>query len=280
MRRRRKNTFPLHIEQMMANIYGSAIRRLAKDAMRTIKNKYREEYHNTPAVVMIKADESFREMIANLIEEYTAYLVLKNMQYKIERASMALRAWSFRMVKDSFDVIKNLQKKDFALLAIEQALDSPFIQAVGENFIKTNMELVELAGKEYIAGISDVAMDTFLKGGSMDDLAESMLEYTDGDAAKAEFWARDQVGDAYASYTETLHKEAGIENFIWRTVGDNHVRKEHAELEGRIFTNTRGVSAGILSKPGAKLPGQDYNCRCTMEPTMEEQSNEEVEVIE
>lgn len=277
MRRRRKNTFPLHIEQMMANIYGSAIRRLAKDAMRTIKNKYREEYHNTPAAVMIKADESFKEMIANLIAEYTDYFKSKYMRHKIERAEMALRTWSFRMVKDSMDVIKNVKKKDYALLAIEQAVDSPFIQTMRENFVKTNMSLVELAGKEYISGISDVAMDAFLNGRSTQELSESMLEFTNEDISKAEFWAQDQVGDAYAGYTEELQKEAGIDYFTWRTVGDNHVRETHQELEGRTFSWARGAE-GLLSKPGAKFPGQDYRCRCTAEPTMEEP--EEKEIVE
>jgi SPP1 gp7 family putative phage head morphogenesis protein len=271
---RRKNTFPLHLERMMADLYASALRRMAKNVMRTIKNKYKEEHHNTPAAVMIQADESFKEMVARLTQEYTDYLTSKNMLYKVKRAEMALRSWSFKTVSDSMTAIKDLKKRDYAMLAIEQAVDSPLVQTISDNFIKTNMEMLEAAGKEYISGISEAAMDTFLNGGSMQDLTDAMTEYTNGDVAKAEFWATDQMGDAYASYTDELHNEAGIDNFIWRTCGDNAVRDSHAELEGRTFTRARGVPEGTLSKPGAKLPGQDYRCRCTMEPTLDEPDKE------
>jgi SPP1 gp7 family putative phage head morphogenesis protein len=265
---RRKNTFPLHLERMMADLYASALRRMAKSVMRTIKSTYKAEYHNTPAA--IKADESFKEMIARLTQEYTDYLTSKNMLYKVKRAEMALRSWSFRTVSDSMTAIKDLKKRDYAMLAIEQAIDSPFVKAVSDNFIKTNMEMLEAAGKEYISGISEAAMNTFINGGSMKDLTATMTKYTDGDVARAELWAQDQMGDAYSEYTNQLHKEAGIDNFVWRTCGDNAVRETHAELEGRVFSRVRGVPDGTLSKPGARLPGQDYRCRCTMEPTLDE----------
>jgi len=265
---RRKNTFPLHLERMMADLYASALRRMAKSVMRTIKSTYKAEYHNTPAA--IKADESFKEMIARLTQEYTDYLTSKNMLYKVKRAEMALRSWSFRTVSDSMTAIKDLKKRDYAMLAIEQAIDSPFVKAVSDNFIKTNMEMLEAAGKEYISGISEAAMNTFINGGSMKDLTATMTKYTDGDVAKAEFWATDQMSSAYSEYTGQLHKEAGLDNYVWRTSGDNAVREAHRELEGKTFSWAKGAPMQDDCGGGLYNPGTPYRCRCTAEPTLSE----------
>jgi SPP1 gp7 family putative phage head morphogenesis protein len=266
---RRKNKFPLHIERMMVDIYAGALRRLAKRVMSGIKRTYKAERENLPAAV-IKVDESFREYLARMMDEDPEIMTNQYIQYQIERVEMALRSYAFRTVSDSMKAIKDTKKREYAKFGIKQAIDSPFIQSVTDNFIMTNMKMLDLVGKDYMAGIQEAAMNTFLNGGSMQELEDEMFDYTEGDTAKAEFWARDQVGDAYSSYADELFKEAGIDNFIWRTTGDNHVREAHAELEGRIFSMAKGAPAGTLSKPGARLPGQDYNCRCTAEPTLEE----------
>ena len=259
---RRKNTFPLHIERMIAAIYAAALRRLAKRVMAGFKRSY----HSDSA----RFDESFREYLARMMNEDPDIMTNKFIQYKIERAEMALRFYAFRTVSDSMTAIKNLKKRDFAKLAIEQAVDSPFIMEIKENFIKTNMEMLDLAGKEYISGISEAAMNTFLNGGSMDDLVETMTEYTDGDVARAEFWAQDQMSSAYSEYTGQLHKEAGLDNYVWRTSGDNAVREAHRELEGKTFSWATGAPMQDDCGGGLYNPGTPYRCRCTAEPTLDE----------
>jgi SPP1 gp7 family putative phage head morphogenesis protein len=52
-------------------------------------------------------------------------------------------------------------------------------------------------------------------------------------------------------------EEAGLANYIWRTVGDERVRAEHADLEGQI-----------RSLNDSPRPGEEFGCRCAAEPTL------------
>jgi SPP1 gp7 family putative phage head morphogenesis protein len=246
----------------MEKIYRNVIKRLYRKSYPKLFAAYKQH---------IGADESFRESLAELLEDLSTDLTQKYLQNQIERVTRAVMNWTEGKVMAWADKLKDSEKKDYILLAIEHSPEDPEIIDFTELYIQKNIDLVEALGKEYIDGVGEAAESTFLSGGSMEELSETMLDFTEGNIAKAEFWARDQMGDAYAAYTETMNKRAGIENFIWRTVGDNHVRETHAELEDRIFTWEKGVlGLKLLSKPGAKFPGEDYNCRCSAESTFDE----------
>lgn len=67
--------------------------------------------------------------------------------------------------------------------------------------------------------------------------------------------ARNETGNLYSQEVKDLMIENDLEYYIWRTVGDDRVREEHAEREGLKFS--------IYDSP---LPGEDFNCRCWAEP--------------
>ncbi len=67
---------------------------------------------------------------------------------------------------------------------------------------------------------------------------------------------------------QKLGSEAGQKNdgqYIWRTVGDNKVRKSHAELEGEV--------RDFADKPD---PGEEPGCRCWAEPVTQAQGLKQV----
>lgn len=68
--------------------------------------------------------------------------------------------------------------------------------------------------------------------------------------------ARNETGNLYAQEMKDLMIENDLEYYIWRTVGDDRVREEHAEYEGLKFS----IHDNIL------MPGEDFNCRCWAEP--------------
>jgi len=51
---------------------------------------------------------------------------------------------------------------------------------------------------------------------------------------------------------------AFIRRYVWRTVGDDTVRHNHAVREGRVFSWD--------DPPDGGHPGEDYNCRCWADP--------------
>ena len=62
--------------------------------------------------------------------------------------------------------------------------------------------------------------------------------------------------------TKERQTDLGVEQYIWRTVGDERVREEHEILDGEVF------SWDNPPEPGQ--PGDDYQCRCTAEPILPE----------
>jgi len=55
--------------------------------------------------------------------------------------------------------------------------------------------------------------------------------------------------------------------YIWHTMGDNHVRSEHAARNGQIFD--------FDNPPEGGNPGDAPNCRCWAEPIEEEEQNKD-----
>jgi SPP1 gp7 family putative phage head morphogenesis protein len=93
---------------------------------------------------------------------------------------------------------------------------------------------------------------------------------------RARLIARDQVGKLTESFTRRRQTDAGIEMYIWATVGDERVRKTHRAMQGRLC---RWDDASVYSDDGGKTwkkrlsiggielhPGQDIQCRCTAIP--------------
>lgn len=57
---------------------------------------------------------------------------------------------------------------------------------------------------------------------------------------------------------ELAQRHLGIEQYIWRSRGDENVRDQHKDNHNEVFDWD--------SPPNGLHPGQDYNCRCVAEP--------------
>ena len=79
----------------------------------------------------------------------------------------------------------------------------------------------------------------------------------DGTFPEGEFSLEVIVGDGVVPRDAPGPKIFEGEYYIWRTQADRRVRKEHAKLDGRVFS--------IQSPPHVGRPGEDYNCRCYAE---------------
>lgn len=62
---------------------------------------------------------------------------------------------------------------------------------------------------------------------------------------------------ASAKTKQEAWEQLGVEEFIWRTVGDDRVRSSHKDLDGKRFP--------ITGHPTQGFPGERPGCRCTAE---------------
>lgn len=95
---------------------------------------------------------------------------------------------------------------------------------------------------------------------------------------KAKFLARQETALAMTNYKYSRYEEAGISNYRWKTVSDNHdtsfnnhikgnVRFSHWLLNDKIFNFNKPPITTAPTQPARRNnPGQDFNCRCVAIP--------------
>ena len=256
------NGYPLHIEKQQELLFKRVIDRLSRMALPKFKAKFE-----------VKADEDdFGSMKNNLNDEFKKKLIATGyIAAEIEDVAKLLDDWSFTQTKKAILKLQKMKKKTAReILPVIFEKESPLVEHLINEYTKRNVMLVEALGKEYIPQVAELASKTFHEGGSMKELTKQLTQYTTESKNKAAFWARDQVGDCYSQFTEIRQTQAGFQSYFWRSAGDNHVRETHKALEGRVFTWKNGAStSGLLDKPGARNPGQDWGCRCAAEACIE-----------
>lgn len=119
------------------------------------------------------------------------------------------------------------------------------------------------------ARMSEIVLEGFRKGSATEVVGRRLEEATGIGRRRAQFVARNEMGNLYATHTRVRQQELGITRYRWRTSRDERVRASHGDKEGEIFAWT---------EPPADTghPGADFNCRCTAEPVLEDLELEEV----
>jgi SPP1 gp7 family putative phage head morphogenesis protein len=126
--------------------------------------------------------------------------------------------------------------------------------------------------------IQDLTIDTLLSGKTqqemIDEIQDIMGERMDVSDSRAKLIARDQVAKLNGQFTRERQTEAGVDSYVWRTVGDERVRETHEMADG----NTYSWSSPPEETDG-NHPGEDYQCRCWAEPILPESLDVSAELL-
>ena len=256
---------------MLADIYAGMIKKMYPKIRDILLEKYQ--------AMNIKTDAVDADPVSDLWKTIELNITDKAVTLKLERLHKAMSKWTSAEIAAATRKMKGLDNKEARSLMIEKAIADSDVLKMKDEFIANEKTLLEQTGKQFIEGMQDAAHNTFVNGGSMEDLADEMKGFADVSQSKAEFWGADQIGDAYAAYTEVMHRKGGFDNYEWRTMGDNHVRgndprdqTDHVQLNRMVFSWATGAAnvPGAFSKPGARHPGQDYRCRCIALPSFKD----------
>ncbi len=140
------------------------------------------------------------------------------------------------------------------------------LKPLTEAFVDANVGLIKNIGDKLATDVEITTMTAIQEGQLHGDLATE-LEGKFGFAEdRAALIARDQIGKAYGQINAARQREIGVTSFVWRTVGDDRVRDEHAERDGETYTYD--------DPPDGELPGEPINCRCYAEPVLDDILNE------
>lgn len=131
-----------------------------------------------------------------------------------------------------------------------------------EKFAAENVSLISTMATDTFAQVERVAVAALYDGDRAESLREDLVERFDVSESRAKLIARDQIGKLNGELNQIRQQALGIGGYVWRTMGDDRVRDEHAALEGERFAWDESPAEGP--------PGFPINCRCYAEPDLEE----------
>jgi SPP1 gp7 family putative phage head morphogenesis protein len=138
-------------------------------------------------------------------------------------------------------------------------------QQIFDKWVADNVGLIKTIPQETLADMRQIIRDGYLHGSTAKDIAKQIQEKYDVDKNHAVFIARDQTAKLNSDITQAQQEDAGVNEYIWRSMDDNRVRHRHAELNGSRHKYSEPPV--VDEKTGRTCnPGQDYNCRCVALP--------------
>lgn len=143
-------------------------------------------------------------------------------------------------------------------------------QRLIDDWISTNTLAIRASADESKAKIYRIVANAYQYGQSQKDTAKELSKEFNIARNKSKFWANDMLGTLNAELSQKRDEALGVKYQIWRTTGDNAVRKSHREVDGKKFE----VGKGLRVDGRILLPGEDYNCRCYGESVIEIEERE------
>ncbi len=134
---------------------------------------------------------------------------------------------------------------------------------------KNNIDLIKSIPEQYFEKLGDAVGKNMERGMRFEDLAKEIERIGDVTESRAKLIARDQASKMNGAFNEARQTSLGIDKYQWQTSGDERVRPEHAENDGKVFSwNDPPLSTGH--------PGHDVLCRCVAIPCFDLDKEEEL----
>jgi hypothetical protein len=134
-----------------------------------------------------------------------------------------------------------------------------------ENNLK--LDIVDFARKQILELRSNIEKSYFA-GNRYGNLIKQIETSYDQSANHAKFLARQETKLLTAKYAETRYTDAGLDDYIWKTVVGSPahpVRHDHAILNNTPQKWSQPPVTNQKTK-ARNNPGQDYGCRCRAVP--------------
>ena len=133
-----------------------------------------------------------------------------------------------------------------------------------DKWVTENVDLIRTVEDRYLEDVREMVAKGFEAGTRWETISEDLQERAGVSKSNAERIARDQTGKLNAEVSKDTMEQLGVTRGIWRTMGDERVRDEHAELDGQEYD----LATGILFHGERIWPGSEIQCRCYAEPVL------------
>lgn len=124
---------------------------------------------------------------------------------------------------------------------------------------RENVALIKTIPEEYFKKIETVVFNGVTQGRQASSMIQKIQEIGKVTENRARVIARDQTSKLNSALNQQRSQNLGVEEYIWRTAGDERVRPSHASKNGKRFRwDDPPKDTGH--------PGQDIQCRCVAQP--------------
>lgn len=137
-----------------------------------------------------------------------------------------------------------------------------FTEAEAAAWAETQAVLIEQLGDRYLDELEVITEQAVAEGRSVQEVVKQYQERFNVNQRRADFVARNEIGNLNAELTRQTHQAAGVQSFKWLDSGDERVRELHEQISGQEFSYPEG-------HPTEGLPGEPFGCRCVPRPVFD-----------
>lgn len=165
------------------------------------------------------------------------------------------------------DMEKQLNK-DLSSLGVNLQLNDEQRKKLVDDYNLNQKLNIKNWDSDQIQRLRDMVMKIQEAGYNQKTLSQLIEKEWEVSKNKAKFLARQETSLFLAKFRREQSLDVGINKYKWSTSRDERTRKDHKELNGKIFFY--GDPPIVDKKTGRRAePGEDFNCRCVAIPVLE-----------
>lgn len=291
VRRRRLRRPPVWLfPRMVERRYAAFLRRETEGRLRTIVNAlviprlrfiHQEATMLRPDSADVRVDQ-WPEDVEELIKQLTIDMAPDSPDVRRRAQDVALdlnvhnrRQWS--------KILTNTVGTDIFT-------DEPWLTDQLQTFVTQNVSLIDKAKADAARDLEGIIQRGMQTGARVETIEAEIRARVKSVGKRAKLIARDQLAKANSQITKLRQQSIGVSEYRWRTSKDERVRgksggryanarPKHSSLEGKrcrwndptVYIDQDGNARKRSGIEAVELhPGEDYQCRCTAEPILDE----------
>lgn len=258
--------------------YRNALEKLVREMADETKKQVTRLFKGEIADDFFQQQEEVAAMDASITSQ--ARILMNALTRKFTRLfSEKSRPLAEKMVNGAAEVSKINLRSSLKQLSSDLSLKTGVVpegmEDVANAAIVENVSLIKSIPSQYFKDITGSVMRSITTGNGLLTLTPEISKYEGQTARRARNLALDQTRKAYNSINKQRMQAIGVKQFEWvHSGGGQHPRKSHIAMSGNIYSfdnlpiiNKENVDRGYES-PERGIPGQAINCKCTMVPVI------------
>lgn len=126
---------------------------------------------------------------------------------------------------------------------------------------RENVSLIRSIPEQYFKNIESIVFTGTTQGRNAGSMIQQISKQGRTTTKRAKLIARDQSSKLNSALNQQRQQNLGVEEYVWRTAGDDRVRHSHRSKNGKTFRwDDPPKDTGH--------PGQDIQCRCVAQPIL------------